>query len=182
MKSTLRRTKSPIYTVVSIALFTPVVAFGAMYLQLDGIEGESTNETHPKWIEIDSMQWGESRPASAGPSRAGVAGRTCASDIVVSKPLDKSSIGIMNNLALMGKAIPKAKVSFTTNNGDSEQEYLLYELASVSVTGYSVASGGDRPSESVSLHFSTGKVTYKPVSIQGKVLSPVSTTIAGDGC
>jgi type VI protein secretion system component Hcp len=40
------------------------------YLKIDGVNGDSTNNTFPKWIQVDSFSFGESTPFSRG---AGVA-------------------------------------------------------------------------------------------------------------
>lgn len=45
-----------------------------MYLQIDGIKGESTDSTHQGWIEVSQAQWGVVQPIIAPGSGAG--GRT----------------------------------------------------------------------------------------------------------
>jgi type VI secretion system secreted protein Hcp len=42
-----------------------------IYLQIDGIKGESADSTHPGWIELTSAEWGVSQPKSATASTAG---------------------------------------------------------------------------------------------------------------
>ena len=41
----------------------------------------------------------------------------------------------------------------------SVQAYMVYELEGCGLSGYSVSSGGDRPSESISLNFD--KIAFK---------------------
>lgn len=40
-----------------------------MYLQLEGIEGESTDAQHKDWIECETASWMATQPQSATPSR-----------------------------------------------------------------------------------------------------------------
>lgn len=42
-----------------------------VYLQIDGIKGESTDSTHEGWIELTSAQWGVTQPKSATASTGG---------------------------------------------------------------------------------------------------------------
>lgn len=35
-----------------------------VYLQIDGIKGESADSTHQGWIEVSSAQWGVVQPRS----------------------------------------------------------------------------------------------------------------------
>ena len=50
------------------------MAFDA-FLKIDGIEGESTDKTHPGEIEIQSFSWGVSNTASGGAGGGGGAGK-----------------------------------------------------------------------------------------------------------
>jgi type VI secretion system secreted protein Hcp len=43
-----------------------------VYLQIDGIKGESMDSGHQGWIEVTSAQWGVKQPKSATASTAGV--------------------------------------------------------------------------------------------------------------
>ncbi|MEG1325674.1 MAG: type VI secretion system tube protein Hcp, partial [Janthinobacterium sp.] len=42
-----------------------------VYLQIDGIKGESTDTTHKDWIECKSVQWEVLQPKSATASTGG---------------------------------------------------------------------------------------------------------------
>ena len=52
-----------------------------VYLQIDGIKGESADDKHKDWIECKSVNWGVTQPKSAtasahtDPMRAGASGR-----------------------------------------------------------------------------------------------------------
>lgn len=45
-----------------------------VYLQIDGIKGESADSTHQGWIEVVQAQWGVTQPLNATGSSTG--GRT----------------------------------------------------------------------------------------------------------
>lgn len=42
-----------------------------VYLFIEGIKGESTDSTHPGWIEVTSAQWGVKQPKSTTASTGG---------------------------------------------------------------------------------------------------------------
>ena len=47
-----------------------------VYLQIDGIKGESQDDRHKDWIECTSVNWGVSQPRSATASTGGGHRRT----------------------------------------------------------------------------------------------------------
>ena len=42
-----------------------------VYLQIDGIKGESQDEKHKDWIEVTGIHWGIHQPRSATASTGG---------------------------------------------------------------------------------------------------------------
>lgn len=42
-----------------------------VYLQIDGIKGESADSAHQGWIEVTSAHWGVTQPRSATASTGG---------------------------------------------------------------------------------------------------------------
>lgn len=42
-----------------------------VYLQIEGVKGESTDEQHKEWIEVLSVVWGNDQPTAGVISTAG---------------------------------------------------------------------------------------------------------------
>jgi type VI secretion system secreted protein Hcp len=86
-----------------------------VYLQIDGIKGESQDDKHKDWIEVIGVHWGIHQPRSATASTAGghTAERVEMSDVSFSKLADLSS-PILAQTCAMGKTIPKAKLILTS--------------------------------------------------------------------
>jgi type VI secretion system secreted protein Hcp len=131
----------------------------AVYMQVAGVTGDVEEKGHIGWIELNSFQWGVGRgigsPKSGAKDREGA--EASVSELTVSKTQDNATTKLMR-LALWGKG-KKVEIHFTRTGSNKEQiPYLKYELEDVLLSGYSMSSGGDRPSESVSLNFT--KVTY----------------------
>ena len=136
-------------------LALPGAASAKIFLELDGIQGESTAVGFENQIELGSLQLGVGRN-SKGASF---------SDVSVTKQLDKSSPDLMLRAA-NGTTIPSAKVRFT-KPGEDQVVYLRYCFTGVRITGFSQSSGGDPPSESVSFSYASIVQSYTQQAATG---------------
>ena len=68
------------------------------FLKLPGIAGESTDDKHKGWIELDSFSWGDSQSASTATGGGG-AGKVSFKPLVVTKPLDSTSVSLLRACA-----------------------------------------------------------------------------------
>jgi type VI secretion system secreted protein Hcp len=130
------------------------------FLQIDGIEGESTDDKHSGWIEVATYTHGVTQKASATTSSAGGAGseRSDFGDFVFTKLLDKSSPKILIACAA-GTHIDKVVVEIC-RAGSEKVRYMAYELTNCIISGYSAAGGGDIPAERFSINFGKVMATY----------------------
>jgi type VI secretion system secreted protein Hcp len=126
----------------------------------DGVPGDVTTQGFEKWIELQSFQWGVGR--GIGSAMSGQASRESSipsvSEIVVTKRMDGSSPGLWTD-SVAGQLNTTVKISFTTTSKGATTEFLNYELTNTGLSGYSLSSGGDMPTESLSLNFT--KVVWK---------------------
>lgn len=85
-----------------------------VYLQIDGIKGESQDDKHKDWIEITSAQWGVIQPRSATASTGGghTAERCELRSITLTKLADLSSPILMQHLRQV-KLSPKRNWRFS---------------------------------------------------------------------
>ena len=130
-----------------------------IFLKYDGIDGEATTTGFEKWIEVNSFQFGVGRGISSAYGQSTRESSIASvSEISLTKPSDGSSPKLMV-AALTGTLDKKVTISMVRTSQGSVQPYMVYELEGCGVSGYSVSSGGDRPSESVSLNFD--KISFK---------------------
>jgi type VI secretion system secreted protein Hcp len=136
------------------------------------IKGESIAEGHKGsdgWIEVGSVQWGCGRGISSpvGGSGKREASAPNISEIVVTKMMDSTS-PLLAQEALIGKAA--ASEIHLVETGDAKLEtFLTIKLTNTLISGYSFSSGGERPSESISLNFTKIEVIYQGFDDQHKV-------------
>lgn len=153
----------------------------AAYLFIEGIEGQSVDADHAKWINLLSISESMSRPVSFGGSGSS---RNTSSvshgEIMVAKELDKSTPKLIEAVN-SGKTLATVKIDMVQSLGDTSKRlpYMQWELKNVLVTSYSISGsgmGGDVPTESLSLNFEEAKWVYTQYSKEGKNEGKVETT------
>lgn len=135
------------------------------------LKGDSKVEGHDGWITIDSLQWGVGR----GVSTSGVGtdrdtSNPSFSEVTITKSMDIASAQLMLETAC-GKAMTTATFHFIQTGGKDAkgQHYLEIILDKPILSGYSMSSGGDRPSESVSINYNGIKMQYNQFEEGGTV-------------
>lgn len=154
--------------VIACALSGPAAA--NLFLQLPGIEGESTAQGHEQWIELTSYQFGASNPDPRAASAPSV------SELVVTKSVDLSSPLLFQAVGA-GTAFANALLDVTRTAAGQTQTYMKYELSDVFITSYSVSSSGERPTESLSLNFTKVEFSYFPQLPNGALGDPIVGSI-----
>lgn len=146
----------------------------AIYMKYGDMKGEVTAEGYKDWIELASLQWGVGRGISA-PSAGGASKREASapsiSEVTVTKTFDAFSPLALKE-AVGGEGV-SVKIDITrTDNGGKHLAFQKYILTDTMISGYSISSGGDRPSESISLNFT--KVDSEYIKIDSK-FKPTTT-------
>src|SRR5688572_23273679 len=117
----------------------------ALYLKMDGIDGDATHEQHKKWLTVDSVQWGVGRSimTRSGSTMNREASEPSVSEVTISKSADASSPKMFGE-ACTGKEGKKVVIDFVTT-GSPGDTYMQCTLSNTLVSSYSISSGGDRP-------------------------------------
>jgi type VI secretion system secreted protein Hcp len=131
-----------------------------IFLQINGIPGESTDDKHKDWIEVLSYSSGVSQRSSGERSTGGAAtgGRCDHQDFSIVKSLDKASPEL-NLHCSNGKHIDKITIELCLATGD-KQPYMVYKLVDSIVSSVSIGGGGGRPTESVTFNYGAIYWTY----------------------
>lgn len=141
-----------------------------VYLQIDGIKGESADSAHVGWIELMSAQWGVTQPKSATASTGG--GHTaerCEHRTMAMTRLADLASPLLMMYSSMGKTIPKAKLEFMRADGSGtpiryyeiELENVLIASVDQSVHGVGIIH------DAIGLRFSKVKWRYTQQKIGG---------------
>ena len=128
-----------------------------IFLQLDGIDGESQKKGAENWIEFFSFSNGASNPSSVSFGTGSGAGKVDLSSLSLQKQLDKSSPKLFLNCC-SGTHIAKGTMIVREATGaDSTEVFFQYDMTEVFIDSISWggSAGGGKPSESVSVSSKT---------------------------
>ena len=147
-----------------------------IYMKYAALKGDVTASGHETWIELNSFQWGVGRGISSptGASADRESSAPSVSEITVTKANDVASAPLLNE-ALQGEGVD-VQIDFCKTDKGNLEVYQTYTLTNTMISGYSTSSGGDRPSESLSLNFT--KIEYKITGMKaaGETGSPFPVT------
>lgn len=149
-----------------------------MFLKIDGIDGESTDDKHKKWIEVLSYSHGLSQPVSGVSATGGrTGGRADFQQFGITKTLDNATPDLSIKCA-KGEHIPKVQFECCLATGD-KHTFMRYTLEDCIVT--LVAPGGSaggevKPLESVNFAYGKIKWEYTPIDHTGKPGSATDRT------
>lgn len=154
------------------------MAFDA-FLKIEGIDGESTDDIHQQWIEIQSYHHGVNQPLSGTSGTGGRSGgRADFSEFTVLKTLDQATPDL-NIYCASGKHIPKIEVELCLASGDKHtfMKYTMEDVVVSSVSpGGSAESGDVRPTEEVAFAYGKLKWEYTPIDQTGAPGAAVDRT------
>jgi type VI secretion system secreted protein Hcp len=143
------------------------------FLKLAGIDGESTDETHVKWIEVESFSWGVSNPTTISSTGGAAVGKAIPSDFTLVIPVSSASPAIFSKV-VSGVHIDTATLSARKAGGRGSVEFFKYDLDTVFVSSLTTEGGGDVPMEQVSLRFAKIEVAYTPQKADGSAGLPIT--------
>ena len=132
------------------------------YLQLDGVDGESTSKQALKHIELVSFNHNVSMPLTGNNSDVGrTTGRCRHGNITVSKRMDKTT-PVLNKMCSGGETIKTATIRvFGAMDDGKTIEYYNIGLKDCIIAQISVNGGGmGRPQETFQLNYNEIEWTY----------------------
>jgi type VI secretion system secreted protein Hcp len=102
------------------------------------------------------------------------AGKASVSEVSVSKASDEATVPLFQE-ACKGSGT-EVKIDLCTVQNDALKPYLQYTFKETMISSYSLSTGGERPTEQLSLNFTHIEAKLTPYNQQGKPGSPVSAS------
>ncbi len=150
----------------------------AAFARYDGVDGESVDAHHDRWIDVLSLDWGVHKPGGASTGQSRRRGAAVVEDMILTFEYEKACPKLLEK-CLKGEVVPKLDIELTATYGGARVTYLKYELTNVVVTSYQInASGNDEdgpPVVAVASNFEEVKVTYTEFDDTGTVKGNVET-------
>jgi type VI secretion system secreted protein Hcp len=139
------------------------------FLQIAGVEGESTDAKHKGWIDVDSWSWGETNPTPVSAGGGGGAGKVHVQDVHFVTRVSKASPTLFLACA-SGQHLKEAKL-VARKAGKGQQEFLIIKMNDIIVTSVSPSGSNDggATAESVSLQCAKVDLEYKPQKADGSL-------------
>jgi len=150
---------------------------GSIFANYDGVDGESVDANHPKWVDVLSMEWAVESPTGPATNQSRRQGAPIIEDLVLTYLYDKSTPKLVEKL-LKGEVIPMLEVELTNTWGNGGATYLKYEMKNVMLTSYYVnaSADGGPPTVVLANNFEEIKVTYTPYDNEGNSEGDVEYT------
>src|SRR5438105_5337 len=142
------------------------------FLKIATVPGESTDDKHKDWIEIQSYHWAASQATGGAASQSGAMSgqRVDIQDFAVVKQLDKASPKLFLSCCT-GEHIADVTLELCRAGGD-KQKYMTYKMSDVLVSGVrpggATGTGDGLPLEEVSFRFGKMQLEYIPIDKTGK--------------
>mgnify|MGYP003573644375 CR=1 FL=1 len=149
-----------------------------VFAKYDGVDGESKDANHDKWIDVLSVDWGAHKPGGGSTGQSRRRGNVVTEDMQLTVEFEKSTPKLQEKMN-MGEVIPKLEIEQTANYGGARETYLKYELKNVQVTSISTnASGNDEspPTVTIGNNFEEYKITYTEFDDKGNKGGNAETT------
>lgn len=148
----------------------------SIFLNYEGIKGESSDSNHKDWVDVDSWSWGVQRKITSASSTQGdrESSNAVVSDLTITKKMDSSSNKFfIESCCGTGKTV---KLHLTkTGKGSGADVFMEYTLRNALISNYKVGgTAGEvyRPIESITISFVEMEAKYIRYDEDGNAISP----------
>mgnify|MGYP001255393445 CR=1 FL=1 len=159
-----------------LLLFSAVLPVSAadIFMNVAGIEGESTSKGHEKEIMVDSWKLELSNTVIREGGGGARAGKVKFNDIQITKKIDKSTPLLML-AASSGQHIPQVVLKISKRSGNTASDYLVITLKDVLISSINVSgdNNNDQMNEELTINFSEIQFAYTPQKPDGTLDQPI---------
>jgi type VI secretion system secreted protein Hcp len=144
------------------------------FLNIKGIEGESTDAKHRGEIDVESWSWGETNSGAALAGGGAGAGKVNMQDLQFTARQSKATPKLLLACAT-GQHLQTAVLT-VRKAGGAQVEYFKLTLTDVIVTSYQTGGveSDDSLIDSVSLGFAKIQVEHRPQKADGSLGQPIT--------
>lgn len=143
----------------------------SIFVNYEGITGESSDSGHAGWMDVESISWGVGRQITSNSSTAGdrESSNAVISDLQIVRQMDSATPKIfIESCCGVGKEVV---INLSkTGTGSGADVYMEYTLKNALISDYSVdaaAQDTSRPTETITISFVDVEVKYTPYDEDG---------------
>jgi len=150
----------------------------SIFVNYEGIKGESSDTGHKGWMDVESVSWGVGRQINSGTATQGdrESSNAVISDLQITRHMDSSTPKIfIESCCGTGKEV-KIHLS-KTGTGTGADVYMEYTLKNALISSYSVNGVGqdtNRPTEVLTISFVDVEVKYTPFDEDGNAEAAIA--------
>lgn len=150
----------------------------SIFMNFQGIKGESSDQGHKQWMDIENVQWGVNRNITSSTSTQNDRESANAeiSSLTLTRHMDSATPTIfIESCCGTGKTVV---IHLTkTGTGSGTDVYMEYTLKNALISSYSVSAATQdtaRPMETITLSFVDLEVKYTPYDEDGNALAAIA--------
>jgi type VI secretion system secreted protein Hcp len=144
------------------------------FLKLDSIPGESVDDKHKGWIQLQSFSWGASQVTSVAGTGGSGAGKADLSDFSVVKYTDKATTPLFKSLTTGGHI--KTGTMEAVKSGGAGKPFMKVDFEELFVTSHQISGASEIPMENVSFSYNQIKMEYSTQDEKGVITTAGSVT------
>ncbi|GAB1257985.1 Hcp family type VI secretion system effector [Aurantivibrio plasticivorans] len=150
----------------------------SIFVNYEGIKGESSDSGHKGWMDVESISWGVGRQITSNTSTAGdrESSNAVISDLQITRYLDSSTPKIfIESCCGTGKEV-KIHLS-KTGTGSGTDVFMEYTLKNALISSYTVnavSQDNNRPTETLTISFIDVEVKYTPYDEDGNAEAAIA--------
>jgi type VI secretion system secreted protein Hcp len=147
-----------------------------IFLNIDGIKGESSDAQHREEIELASFSWGVNQQGSTSAGGGGGAGKATFQDLHVVMNVNQASPQLFLACA-EGRHLKTAVLTCRRGGGRDRREFLRVTLSDVLVSSYQTSGQAEDgvPVDQVTFKYAQVKFEYWPQKADGSLGAPVTS-------
>lgn len=143
----------------------------SIFVNYEGIKGESSDSGHKNWMDVEAVNWGVGRQITSSTSTQGdrESSNAVISDLQITRFMDSSTPKLfIESCCGTGKDVV---IHLTkTGKGSGTDVYMEYTLKNALISNYSVSASAqdtNRPMENITISFVDVEVKYTPYDEDG---------------
>lgn len=150
----------------------------SIFMNYEGIKGESSDKNHKDWMDIENIRWGVHRRITSSTSTQNDRESANAeiTDLTVTRRMDSATPSLfIESCCGTGKTVV-IRLS-KTGTGSGADVYMEYTLKNALISDYSVAANGQdeqRPLETLTISFVDLEVKYTPYDEDGAAMAAIA--------
>ena len=150
----------------------------SIFVNYEGIKGESSDSGHKGWMDVESISWGVGRQITSNSSTQGdrESSNAVISDLQITRYLDSSTPKLFIESCCGNGKVVKIHLS-KTGSGSGADVYMEYTLKNALISSYTVnavSQDTNRPTETISISFVDVEVKYTPYDEDGNAEAAIA--------